>query len=295
MQEADTPVEEAALPAEAAMQEADTPAEEAALPAEAAVEPNTTTTEAAGPTTGNPATTKKVVYFPGVACPACDTANLPLKLFNRYDALVRHWRERHFPVTRVFPCPSQDCRYTSRRSHDTHVHLLNQHCGGERGERFRRKMKLAQPANIKNSNFVDPTPYYLPLTEPPKVGTAKRSVEEVPRETPPAKPAAQPKAKPAVEPQTPDIPPVPEGKQDLLKFIQTGHQAVDTWTSAVREASSRLHKLEEEQRRQADQALRQRTRQLDEERRRVGNLRSQIDLDDCTLSPLSRWSRPRWM
>ena len=272
------------------MQEADVPTEAAALPTEAAVEPHTTTTEAASPTTLTPTTTEKVVYFPGVTCPACDAAKLQVKPFNRYDALVRHWRERHLPITRVFPCPTQDCRYTSRRSHDTRVHLLNQHCGGKRGEQFRRKMKEAQPSNVKNINFVNPGPFHLPLTEPQPA--AKSSAEEAPSEAPPAKLMVHPK--PAVEPQTPAIPPIPEGKQELIQFIQNGHKVIDTWTSAVREAASRLLQLEEK-RRQADQALCQRMRQLEEERRRVGNLRSQIDLDDCALSPLSRWSRPRWM
>ena len=58
--------------------------------------------------------------------------------------------------------------------------------------------------------------------------------------------------KPAVEPRTPAIPHTPEGKQELIQFIQNGHKVIDTWTSAVREAASRLLQLEEEKRRQAD-------------------------------------------
>ena len=153
---------------------------------------------------------------------------------------------------------------------NTRVHLLNQHCGGEWGEQFRKTMKQAKPANVTNINYVNSGPFFLPLSEPqPAAKSTKRPAEEAPSEAPPAKLVVHPR--PAVELQTPTIPTIPKSKKELLEFLQKGHQVIDTWTSAVREAASKLLQLEEETRHQADQALRQRTRQLEEERRRVGN------------------------
>ena len=196
------------------LQAADVPTEAAELPTEAAV----TTTEAAS-LTSLTTTTEEVVYFPGVTCPACDAAKLKVTPFHRYDALVRHWRERHLHVARVFPCPTQDCRYTSRRSHDTRVHLLNQHCGGERGEQFRKMMKQAKPANVKNINYVNSGPFFLPLSEPPPAAkSTKRPAEEAPSEAPPAKLVEHPR--PAVELQTPTIPPIPKARKSSSNFCR---------------------------------------------------------------------------
>ena len=83
-------------------QAADVPTEAAELPTEAAVTPS----EAASLTTR---AMQKVVYFPGVTCPACGAAKLKVTPFHRYDALVRHWQERHLAIARVFPCPTQGC------------------------------------------------------------------------------------------------------------------------------------------------------------------------------------------
>ena len=91
-------------------------------------------------------------------------------------------------------------------------------------------------------------------------------------------------------------PVLPEGKAALRDFIAMSRRKADIWMQAGHQVSDRLAESEAATQREADQALRERARQLDFERRRVSNLRAELDSDkDMGLSPLSRWGRSRFM
>ena len=85
---------------------------EGATPHGAAEEPH----EMAQVSEASPSTaaeeTIQVKFWAGMSCPACPEASHP---FQRYDSLVRHWKEIHPPSIKVFPCPEEGCRHHTKR------------------------------------------------------------------------------------------------------------------------------------------------------------------------------------
>ena len=81
-----------------------------------------------------------VLFYPGLLCPACADGGVSLPPFQRYDALVRHWRQKHSRFAKVFPCP--ECTYTAKRGYDTRKHLQRRHCRGKRSPRFFKAMRF---------------------------------------------------------------------------------------------------------------------------------------------------------
>ena len=267
-----------------------------------------------------------VLFFPGLLCPACADDGVSLPPFQQYDALVRHWREKHSRFAKVFPCP--ECTYTAKRGYDTRKHFQRRHCRGKRSPRFFEVMKKATPRLVRNPQFIDPGVYVLPrgdgahLPDPPELLAASSAPSNDPALTP--APSDDPASTPApsddpasmlapcddpAATQAPSddsatmpaptgdfpMPAIPTEKEALRQFIRSARQVIDDWTAAVCTATDQLLKLEQETRRQADQALRGRVRQLEYKRLSVSNLRVQLPKDDCSLSPLSRWGRSRFM